>query len=386
MFLKRLIKTYIKRIYLGRIACFSIKMDDCWLSLIQEGLDTEIINYERLTQLYDGICLRNELDIIINSVGNPWAPFKATMVSVMAKLVYPDWDTRNHQKQIGGHRSLRTIDKTRVSKLLVELGLYDTLTEFALTRSFEKAEPYTKEYSGMITPKECKPAFLNIVHIINTTNNPTLLKDMLAYLLAALKARKSKITALKNTVVVVTKNIDLVDINNMFDTMNNLGSGSSVVPAIIVHTLLSVIQPYIWPNLSIKPLKEHTAPDGHTKSFGDVEAFGSNLKPVIVIEVKHKISIDDSIVTIFDNKTNTEDIPLKFIITTAKQPRKIVKNNICIDTLSNFVSLHLQSALLHEKTICSKFIEELRKQIINYNNLSVPIKQTVAEYLTSLLA
>ena len=179
--------------------------------------------------------------------------------------------------------------------------------------------------------------------------------------------------------------MNILDISKLLDEINKLGSGASVIPVIIVHTLLSVIQPYLWVGISMKPLKEHTAPDNHSKSYGDIEGLDIHLKPKIAIEVKHKIKIDDTIVAIFDEKTKNEDIPLKFIITTAKTERSIVQSNICIDTLNGFVISYLQQTLFHERTICLIFIKELRTQIVSYKNMSVSIKESINEILTSLL-
>jgi hypothetical protein len=354
-------------------------------SLLQKALDSNIVDTTRLTEKCGDICIKDELDIILKNISKSWAPFKATVVSIIAKIAYPDWDTRNHQTQIGGKYSLRTIDQSIVSDYLYKKGLYDTPTAFALTRSFEKAEPFNKKYSGMISPKECKTSFLNIVEVINTKTDKHLLNDILVYLMTFLKNRKETTTTLKNSIVVSSKNMNILDISKLLDEINKLGSGLSVIPAIIAHTLLSVIQPYLWVGISIKPLKEHTAPDNHSKSYGDIEGLDINSTPKIAIEVKHKILINDTIVAIFDEKIKNEDIPLKFIITTAKIEKKFVQNNICIDTLNGFVISYLQQTLFHERTICLIFIKELRTQIVSYKNMSVPIKESINKILTSLL-
>jgi hypothetical protein len=179
--------------------------------------------------------------------------------------------------------------------------------------------------------------------------------------------------------------MNILDVSKLLDEINKLGSGSSVIPVIIAHTLLSVIQPYLWVGITMKQLKEHTAPDNHSKSYGDIEGLDMSSICKIAIEVKHKIKIDDTIVAIFDEKTKNEDIPLKFIITTAKTERNIVQSNICIDTLNGFVISHLQQTLFHERTICLIFIHELRTQIVSYKNMSISIKESINEILTSLL-
>lgn len=360
---------------------------DEYVSILQKALHSN--NIDEITARLSKEKVRNDLDIITKNVSNSksWSTLKATIVSIVAKLKYPDWDTRYHQTQIGGKFSLRSIDACHVSKFLYTQGLYDTITAFALTRSFEKAEPFNKTYSGKISPVECKTAFLNIMEIINSAGSTgELLNDILVYLLSFLKARKEKTTTLKNSIVLSTTSIGILEISKMLDEINGIGSGSSVVPVIIVHTLLSLVQPYLWKDVSIKPLKEHTASDSHSQSYGDIEGFrggGGAEKPVIAVEIKHKIAITDSIITVFDRKTG--DISLKYILTTANTKKRIVSNNICIDTVSSFVQSVLQLALFHEPNICLMFAKELRSNIIEYKNIGVSIKEAAAAIITTLL-
>ena len=362
-----------------------VEMSCDYSSILQKALDSNIVDTTRLMEKCGDICIKDHLDIISKNTPLSWAPFKATVVSVIAKIAHPDYDTRLHQANMEGGRSLRTIDGNYVSKYLYKNGLYDTPTAFALTRSFEKSEPFNKEYSGKISPQESKISFLNIVELINTKIDTHLNNDILVYLMSFLKNRKETTTTLKNSIVISSKDMNILDISKLLDEINKLGKGASVIPVIIVHTLLSVIQPYLWVGISMKPLKEHTAPDNHSKSYGDIEGLDMSSICKIAIEVKHKIKIDDTIVAIFDEKTKNEDIPLKFIITTAKTERNIVQSNICIDTLNGFVISHLQQTLFHERTICLIFIHELRTQIVSYTNMSIFIKESINEILTSLL-
>ena len=355
-------------------------------TLLQYALNSNINDITRLTELRDDICMKDELDIILNNISKSWSPCKATIVSVISKIVNPEWDTRKHQTQLGGKYSLRTIDRCYVSNFLYKEGLYDTSTEFALTRSFEKAEPFNKEYSGMIKPKESKTSFLNIVEVINTYNDIHLCNDMLVYLITYLKNRKASATSLMSSVVVSSKDdMNIRDVSKILDEINKLGSGSSVIPVIIAHTLLYVIQPYLWKGISLKPLREHTSPDNHSKSYGDIEGLDIYSNPKIVIEVKHKIKINDTIVDIFHKKTKGEDIPLKFIITTAKTDKKIIENDICIDSLNGFIISHLQQTLFYERGICLIFVKELRTRIVSYKNVSISIKESIDKTLTTLL-
>jgi len=368
----------------------SIKEEDVYKDktieeIIKIVIDKEEGKEDLLLQKHNEIILKEELDKIIKGTSKSWAPFKATFASVIAKLKYPDWDTRKHQTQIGGKFSLRSIDRCHVSNTLFKLGLYNTGTEFALTRSFEKSEPFNKEYSGKISPVECKSAFLNIVEIINTVSTVNLLNDILIYMVLWLKQQKQKETHLKETKIVSAKYINFLDISNLCEKVNNLGAGSSVIPVIMIHSLLTIISPFLFPLIKIKSLKEHTAADNHSKSFGDIEGINKDSLPILAIEVKHKIVINEDIVLSFNKKIEGIDIPLKFIITTANMSKKVTENNVSIDTLSNFILNYIQQTIFHEKDICKLFIENFRKDILNYTNLSTEIKEIINEITTKIL-
>lgn len=339
-------------------------------SILQSALDSEIIPN------LDGV--KEDIDVIIKGVSKSWSPFKATVASVFAKLTHPDWDTRLHQLQIGGKHSLRTIDTDTVEPFLHSRGLYDTATTFALTRSFEHPEPYNETYSGNFRPPDCKKSFLKIVKTINTTADPILLNNILIYMLQWLKKRQGDNNQLKETIVESNKQLNFRDISSLCNFVIKLGSGSSVVPVIMVHCVLSISNK----NMTIKALKEHTAPDNHSKAYGDVEGFIDG-EPVVAVEVKHKIKINDTIIRIFDEKT--KEIRLKFIVTTAKISHSITASNIWVDSLENFVLRHLHQALVHEKDICLLFIKKFREDVVNYPNIGTEIKRNINDHLTTLL-
>ena len=349
-----------------------------YASVLEEVLATPSCdNVTLLTKKYeDVLCIKDDIDTIL--ILKSWAPLKASVVSIIAKLVHPDWDTRLHQTQIGGKFSLRSIDDKHIANTLFKEGLYDTATPYALTRSFEKPEPFTKDYSGNISPKAYKSSFLNIVHVINTNATSDLLKAMLVYFVLFLKVRKSENMKLKNYFFdSPIKEMGLIDVSKVLEKINKIeGCGLSVVPVITVHTLISMIQPYLWPSMTIKPLKEHTAPDGHTGSYGDVEGFDAS-EPLLVIEIKHNLNINDTIVDIFDKKTKELNIKLKYILTTAGISRRVDRNNISIDTVTSFIMNNLQNVLIYDASICLKFIIELRKNLTEYRNLSPENKKVL---------
>jgi hypothetical protein len=138
--------------------------------------------------------------------------------------------------------------------------------------------------------------------------------------------------------------------------------------------------------MTVKPLKEHTAPDGHTASYGDVEGFNPSNIPVMAIEVKHKIKVDDIIITTFNKKTATSDIRLKYILTTATIPKYNAQNNVAVQTVTDFITTYLQLTMYHTASICTAFINELQKCVLSHTNLSLSNKEAIHTILKSLLA
>jgi hypothetical protein len=317
-----------------------------------------------------------QLEVICSNVVKSWAPFKAVTVSVAAKLIHSDWDTRNHQTQLGGKCSLRSIDKNYVSDFLFKNGYYDTPTEFALTRSFEKCEPFHENYSGNISPKPCKLAFLNIVRTINTQENDGYLEETLVYLLCFLKRRKGEKLTLINSSIVLKRPVDSNAVFRLCEFISDVGSGGSVVPIIAMHTLLELVQPKLWHTARVNPLKHHTASDKHG-SYGDLEVLDvvSSL-PIVVVEGKHKIAINDSIVRIFETKVKLVDVPFKYIVTTHRTPFRITDSNIWIEEFTSFIMGFLQR--LQDAAVYASFVLKFRKDVLAFDNLSMEVKETLS--------
>jgi hypothetical protein len=358
-----------------------------YASVLKEALETTSCDTACLEVNHGDVCPKDELYTLTTGTDVSWAPLKATVAAIVAKLVHPEWDTRKHQTQIGGTHSLRSIDATHVSNTLFQKGLYNTATTFALSRTFEKAEPFNKSYSGKITPVSCRAAFLNVMEIVNTTASTELLKAMLVYAILFLKGRKDKHAALKGSILESSKEVSLSDVSDALGKINTLsGRGISVVPVIAVHVLVTIAQPHLWPSMWIKRLKEHTAPDGHTDSYGDVEGFTPSENPVLAIEIKHRLKIDDTIIASFNKKTAASNIPLKYILTTAVTPKYHAPNNISVQTVSDFIMTHLQNAMYYDPSICTAFVNELQKCVSAHTNLALSHKEAVVAILTSLLA
>lgn len=86
------------------------------------------------------------------------------------KILHPEQDIRNHQTQIQGGFSGRTIDTQYITPTLKELGLPSMAESGWLTRSLEQPYPYILNYEGKIGNKEVKKAFLELIDAIEVKN------------------------------------------------------------------------------------------------------------------------------------------------------------------------------------------------------------------------
>jgi hypothetical protein len=352
-------------------------MEEGCASLIKNALDSDIGDIIRLAEYKE----------LIDTLRKSRATESVAIASLVAKIQHPDWDTRLHEVQNGAKFSLRTWSG-KVNKELYLRDLLKKRTDYAcLSPAFKGVKaPFDENFTGSINPKESLPALLHFLKVINTTASPDLLHDMLKYMISQLKKEKEANDSLKNSVVVCSNDVSISDMLVTLDKLYKLGSGSSVIPVLVVHTLLCVVQPYLWPGVYIKPLKEHTAPDRHGEP-GDIEGlFSNNSEYAIACEIKHNQIINDTFIKEFHSKVADKNIPLKYILTTAKATLTYTKDSVCIDTVNGFVSTHLYNTLFHKKDICTIFLQKLRTQIVDYRNIDITIKENSNNILTSLLS
>lgn len=344
---------------------------------IENLLDNILLESDRLDQSIISE-FKSDLNTITKSKVKAWAPMKATIVSCVAKLIYPDWDTRYHQVQIGGKYSLRSIDKKYVAFYLFKKGLYPTATEYALTRSFEKAEPFTMNYTGKITPNSCKQAFLRITELINTNlSSDNVIREILKYLLYDLKKyHKSQVLLGSSPISIIIPNINIYSIGKFIQKVFTINQyGWCVIPTIIVHTVMSNV--FYNTDKKVKELREHTSPDNNSHAFGDVEVYKDN-NPYIVIEIKTS-RIDDNIIATFAKKTYS--VKQKFILTTDKIHPFLTSDDIEVKTVSNFITDQLRYysifCSVEENLKIATLVSSMYKNIMSYNNLSIPVKKDV---------
>lgn len=137
--------------------------------------------------------IRSHIDLILFLTRKNKSILKVVITSLLAKLKYPDWDTRLHKKKIGGIYNLDSIDEKFISPVLFKEGYYESSTKFSLTASLNLYEPFNENYKAGISPKECKSSFLFLMKEMNE-NSKFDCEKVLLFILQKLKERKRQFT------------------------------------------------------------------------------------------------------------------------------------------------------------------------------------------------
>jgi DNA (cytosine-5)-methyltransferase 1 len=219
------------------------------------------------------------------------------------KIIHPEQDIRNHQTQIEGGFSGRTIDTQFITPTLKELK-YPSMAESGwLTRSLEQPHPYLPDYPGKINGKGIKKAFLELVSVIQEN------KQSIRYILIELLKRIKVIQEENKVAIMPILNPDRVTIFRLIEALEQQFSfkyntfGGSKLPVIAFYALYSVLLQEVsrYKECNLKPLGSHTASDLTSKSSGDIEVFNGG-ELFESVEIKLDKNIDSNIVRIAREK------------------------------------------------------------------------------------
>jgi hypothetical protein len=232
------------------------------------------------------------------------------------------------------------------------------------------------DYPGEIKPVNRKFAFLRIIGRVNDEYSQHLAETILRYFLGLLKIRKAGVDALKSEEFVPKETVSLKTVKDILNGMFDIGTGMSASPAIVFHALCNVVQPFLWKDVVVSPLKHHMAADVSSNAIGDVEAY-KNEVPFMSAEIKHKIAINDSIVLTFSQKTAR--VPLRFILTTTKVGSSYRDDNILISNVTDVVCQYLHTCIIHDATIVKTFLTQLRMEIMGSTDIGADNKGEIDE-------
>jgi len=217
------------------------------------------------------------------------------------KIAHPKQDIRNHQTQIKGGFSGRSIDTKYITPTLKKLGLPSMAESGWLTRSLEQPYSYSLNYEGKI--RQVKREFLELVNDIevNKINPKYILIELFKLIIEIQEANKIEITPLLSPEnLTINKTIELLDKQFSFNYKTSYGSKLPVLAFYAIYQLL-IKEISRYKKCQLKELGSHTASDRTSKSAGDIEIFKEK-KLFEAIEIKLDKSIDANILRIAKEK------------------------------------------------------------------------------------
>lgn len=180
----------------------------------------------------------------------------------------------------------------------------------------------------MIRNKQIKEAFLSILEDVEEKNaNPK------GYLTAIILMLLEKTAGEKNILdgITLSNNIECLIIDTIIEMLEEHFSmeRASRLPVVAIYTIYQLLLENVrmYKNKKLLPLKSHTISDRYM-GYADVEIYDSANNPFEMVEVKHKIPIDKTMILDVLDKIKGSTIKRYFILTTATPNFKGSKTDI----------------------------------------------------------
>jgi DNA (cytosine-5)-methyltransferase 1 len=251
------------------------------------------------------------------------------MTSLLKKIENPSQDVRLHRDEFEDGYSGRTLDTNVVTPWLKEhFRRFAPKESGWLTRSIEQPHPFTKDFPGKIRNPKAKEAFLSILEDIEekAVNPENYLTSIFINLLKKTSYEKDILSGVKvgstETCLTIDKIIEMLEEHFSLKF-------SSRLPVLAIYTIYQLLlkNVKIYQYKRLIPLKGHTISDRYT-GFADIEVYDEKDNPFEMVEVKHKISIDKTMILDVLNKIKDTSVKRYFILTTAEPNFKGNKKNI----------------------------------------------------------
>lgn len=255
---------------------------------LQAKLPREIINY---------------IQTIAGNVLSHIGVYTVLVTLLVHKTLHKKQDIRYHQEQLENGFSGRTIDTKYITPTLKKLGLPAMSETGWLTRSLEQPQPYTVNYRGNIRNSDVKTAFLKIIDYVQV-RHPEQAETILVILL------KKVIQENEPIAIQPIQNPESIKISQIIDILKEHFEspykvrGASKLPVLSFYAMFSILMKELkrYEGCHLGDLGSHTASDRTSKTAGDIEIFRSNHQLIEALEIKHKRTIDASIIRVVRDK------------------------------------------------------------------------------------
>jgi DNA (cytosine-5)-methyltransferase 1 len=262
---------------------------------------------------------QEQLSIVLQYSEQAKAVLTVLVTSLVYKALHPEQDVRKHQASIDGGYSGRTFDSKNITPFM-KTNKFPSMAESGwLTRALEQKVPYDKNYSGAITPKELKPAFLTI---LDNIENGADCQKYLSFLLQGLILQRNKqtIDLAKPTTLSINTILDLL--YNHFNGSYK-AEGASRLPVLAIYAAYECLiqEAKRFNNKQLLPIESHTSSDKSSGRVGDIDIIDEKNRVFEAVEVKHGIAITLQLVQDAFEKFKTTPIDRYYILSTAPPDR-----------------------------------------------------------------
>lgn len=266
------------------------------------------------------------IDVILSDSERNKGVLTVVMTSAFYKKQHPDQDIRKHQSSIEGGYSGRTFDTRYVTPFLKSHGFPAMSESGWLTRSLEQKVPYDANYTGAITPKKLKDAFLYIINDIQ--NGPDSVDSIISYLLQGLIIQRDK----KTVALACPRNLPISEIVSLLDLhfhAKYVGYGASRLPVLAMYAVYqSLIEEHQerYAGMQLLPLESHTSADSQSGRIGDIDITRPDGTTFESVEVKFDIKVDNNIVENAKNKILPSKVERYYILSTKEEKAQDVES------------------------------------------------------------
>jgi DNA (cytosine-5)-methyltransferase 1 len=246
----------------------------------------------------------------------------AVLATLLTKKVEtPTQDIRYHREDLNSGFSGRSYDTKYITPFIKEkFGAKFAMKESGwLTRSFEKPEPYHLNYTGKISPRKLKDAFLHVLDEVQKGNGD-LARRLLIALFICLLRRKHEIEELTSEEVVIPVKREVM-IAQIIKALNEHFSAhqASRLPVIAIYASYKILIKEVerFKSKTLKPLRGHVSPDLYA-GLGDIEITDENGEYFEVVEVKHNKPIDVGMIEDVYWKIKGRNVRRYYLLSTAE--------------------------------------------------------------------
>lgn len=260
--------------------------------------------------------IKENIDVIVQKSESSKAVLAVTLTSLVYKALHPEQDIRNHQASIPGGYAGRIFDQNHITPFLRSKSFPNMAESGWLTRSLEHKVPFDYNYTGAISPKLLKNAFLNLLNEIST--NEIDVRYAIVYLFAKLIIqRDSKIIEIARP-----KNLSIeaiIDVLVKHFNYSYRSRGASRLPVLAFYAIYQVLTTELkrFKDKALLPLVSHTSADSQSGRLGDIDIVDNNGKSFEAIEVKFGILINVDILERAKEKILPSSVSRYYILSTS---------------------------------------------------------------------